>query len=61
MEMMDKYFDIVKSQLCEIQKDEVENIDKASDLMFETLQNDGLIYVFGSGHLVLCQEKGLIK
>ena len=26
MEMMDKYFDIVKSQLCEIQKDEVENL-----------------------------------
>lgn len=50
MEMMDKYFDIVKSQLCEIQNDEVENIDKASDIMSETLQNDGLIYVFGSGH-----------
>ena len=50
MEMTKKFMEIVHSQLNEIENEEGKNIDQASDIMAQTLQNDGLIYVFGSGH-----------
>lgn len=50
MEIMNKYLDIVKDQLNDIQNNEGSKISEAASIMANTLKNDGLIYVFGSGH-----------
>lgn len=50
MTTTEEYIGIVKGQLEDIEENESENILKAAHLMKDTLINDGLIYVFGSGH-----------
>ncbi len=48
-----KFYNIVRGLLERVVKEERENIERASDLMAESLANGKLIYVFGTGHSMM--------
>lgn len=45
-----EYLSIVHDQLRVIEEKEKDNIVKASKILAKTLENDGIIYAFGTGH-----------
>lgn len=47
---MKEYLDKITAILSRIENEEAEKINEVAVLVSETLQNDGLIYVFGCGH-----------
>ncbi|MBZ0169386.1 hypothetical protein MELA_00688 [Candidatus Methylomirabilis lanthanidiphila] len=51
------YYDAVIRVLEEIQRTQVETIDRAADLIFSSLAVDGVLHVFGSGHSQLVAEE----
>lgn len=52
-----RYYEAVLRVLDEIQKTQVEAIDRAADLIFSSLLADGVLHVFGSGHSELVAQE----
>lgn len=50
MDRIREYIEIVQRQLNDIEKNEKENIKEAAKILKDTLKQDRIIYVFGSGH-----------
>lgn len=48
--MINKYFDLVKSKMSVILDEEYDNLEKASTMIAKSIQNDGILYLFGCGH-----------
>ncbi|NDO79768.1 hypothetical protein CJP72_02960 [Citrobacter sp. NCU1] len=45
-----EYLNIVNQQLSKIEESESKNIEDAANVISDTLEKDGLIYIFGTGH-----------
>lgn len=55
--LFEKYFEEIQKRIECIQKTELKNISIASDLVTNSLINDGIVHVFGTGHsLILAEE-----
>jgi len=48
--MINKYFNSIENKLEVVLAEEFENISNASEKIAESIQNDGILYVFGCGH-----------
>jgi uncharacterized phosphosugar-binding protein len=48
--MINKYFNAIEDKLDTILDEEFENISEASKVIAESIQNDGILYIFGCGH-----------
>ncbi|WFO75145.1 SIS domain-containing protein [Desulfurococcaceae archaeon MEX13E-LK6-19] len=55
--LVKKYYDIVVELLTQVLRDEQENIDKASTVVAEALENDKIIHVVGAGHSAMVGEE----
>ncbi len=51
------FFDIVRKLIDQIENEEIDEIDAAADQISETIMNDGLVHVFGTGHSHLLAEE----
>ncbi|MGH7427993.1 MAG: sugar isomerase domain-containing protein [Candidatus Methylomirabilaceae bacterium] len=51
------YYDAVTRLLGKIQQSQAETIDRAIDLIFSSLADDGVLHLFGSGHSHLVAEE----
>ena len=47
---MSEYLNKITECLTKIENEEAENLKKASHLVSKTIQNDGIVFVFGCGH-----------
>lgn len=54
---VDSFFDIVRHLIGQIEDEESDGIDAAADQISETIMNDGLVHVFGTGHSHLLAEE----
>lgn len=54
---MNQYYKKLKPLIEKTLKNQAKNLNKASALLVSTLKNDGLIYVFGSGHSHMLAEE----
>lgn len=52
------YMNRVREKLDKIMETQLENIIKAADVVRETLAQDGMVYVFGTGHSHMIAEEG---
>ena len=52
-----RYSEKIDEILAEINKEEEENIKKIAEKFVETVENDGIIHVFGSGHSHMLAEE----
>lgn len=55
--MIDGYIEYLQDKLTEIKYKENENIEKASEVVAESINNGGVLYVFGSGHSHMISEE----
>lgn len=55
--MKSDYYEAIVRVLGEIQRTQMEAIDRAADLIFSSLAIDGILHVFGSGHSELVAEE----
>ena len=46
----ERYFDEIVSVLTKIKETQEEKMKTASQMVAETIKNDGIIYIFGCGH-----------
>ncbi|MCC6314190.1 MAG: SIS domain-containing protein [Thermomicrobiales bacterium] len=53
---VDQYFNALESLIGEL-RDQAESIDAAAEMIAETIANDGLVHVFGSGHSHMMAEE----
>ena len=44
------YFNYVTKYLGQVNDTQAENMQKAGEMVAKTIENDGLIYIFGCGH-----------
>lgn len=58
---MDTYLQNIHSFLQQIQDEEIEQMEKASRLIAETINNGGMIHLFGCGHSHLLAEDTLYR
>ena len=54
--MSKKYYEIVQSKLKDIYTNQNTKIIEISKLFYKTYKNDGLIYLFGTGHSHMLAE-----
>lgn len=45
-----EYLNVIKNHLDKVERTQTENMLKASKMVAKTIENDGLIYIFGCGH-----------
>ncbi len=57
MDLMREYYVIITKLMEDIIRDESKKIDKASEIIAESLVNDGIIHVFGAGHSAMSGEE----
>jgi len=57
MEMISKYFDEIGKVLEKVKLTQQEEMEKAARLLANCIKNDGLIYVYGSGHAHMSAEE----
>ncbi|SDJ98368.1 SIS domain-containing protein [Sediminibacillus albus] len=55
--MLAKYFDKIKTLLQVVEKEEFPAIEQAAEKVAESLQNDGVIHLFGCGHSHILTEE----
>ena len=56
--MSKEYYEIVQSKLKQIIKNQNKKIITISNLFYKTYKNDGLVYLFGTGHSHMLAEDG---
>jgi uncharacterized phosphosugar-binding protein len=54
--MIVKYFEEVKKLLNQIEQQEIEEMNRAAEMISKVVQNDGIIYMFGCGHSHILTE-----
>lgn len=54
--MIVKYFEEVKKLLNQIEQQEIEEMNRAAEMISKAVQNDGIIYMFGCGHSHILTE-----
>lgn len=59
--MLDNVFDYYQSYFDRVKNSEKENIEKASDLIVESILDGGKIYIFGTGHSHMIAEEIYIR
>lgn len=57
MEMINKYFDEISGLLNKVKSTQQEDMKKAANLIADCIKNDGLVYVYGSGHAHMSAEE----
>lgn len=57
METVNKYFEFLQQKLHDAQSTQLENIQKAAEMILETVEQEGNFYVFGSGHSHMIAEE----
>lgn len=55
--MINNYFDKIKDLITKVQLDEHEKMSQAGEKVAETIQNDGVIHLFGCGHSHILTEE----
>lgn len=62
---MDKKWELyttkIRKIIDEIEKEEIENIEKAAEVLAQTIINNGLIHVFGTGHSHIPSEEAFFR
>lgn len=54
--MFQQYYEIITNKIDFILKTQSDKLSAISDLMYETVKNDGIIHLFGSGHSHIISE-----
>ncbi len=61
MKFYENYYKGIIKTLKDINEEEKVKIDKASNLIFETMKKNGMIYIFGTGHSHLIALEGFYR
>jgi len=57
VEILDETYSIVNSLLKKVKEEERENIEKAAQVLAESLENGGILHVIGAGHSAIIGEE----